>query len=332
MVLAGHSVLAFDFTGARIKDFAGRFGQHGVALFFVLSGFLITSILLRENSQTGSVDLPGFYIRRAFRILPCAWAFIFFLLVATAGNSPRPYGARDIAGCLLFFRNFVGSTGTHETTTWHFWSLSIEEQFYLIWPLLLVYAKPKRARWISLIAAIAIALYRALHWQQILLLPAGGSFATQYRADALLIGCAAALWSPKLLPHARKWMAAPLLIVVAICIAKFGHMIPLLESAAIAGLLLLTSTFTNSVLTRVLEWDVLRAAGKYSYSLYVWQQLMFFNIHSTVILMLAVPAVALFSYTFIESTLRQQGVRLAARRKNSRTVPAATVTVEAATP
>jgi peptidoglycan/LPS O-acetylase OafA/YrhL len=320
MVLVAHGELALTLGGPAVRDFAGAFGQHGVAVFFVLSGFLITSVLLRESAQSGAVDLPGFYIRRAFRILPCAWAFVFFLLVVTATSHPKPYSTRDIAGCLLFFRNFVPSSGANETTTWHFWSLSIEEQFYLVWPLLLVYTRPAKARWISLIAAMAIAVYRDFHWQHLCMLPS--NFATQYRADALLIGCAAALWRPKLLPWMRKWMAVPLLIVVAICIAEYSQMIPLRESAAIAGLLLVTSTFTNSALSRLLESKALRLAGKYSYSLYVWQQLMFFNVHASLALLMAVPAIAWFSYTFIESSLRQEGVRLAnCRKKQSGIAP-----------
>ncbi len=107
-------------------------GQHGVSIFFVLSGYLITSNLLTSDK----IRLPQFYARRFFRLMPAAWTYLMFLLLLTAFTRMQTIGG-DIWGCLLFFRNYLGET-TSNTCTLHFWSLSLEEQFYLLWPPLLV--------------------------------------------------------------------------------------------------------------------------------------------------------------------------------------------------
>src|SRR5260221_4908735 len=98
------------------------YGSFGVTIFFVISGFLITHLLAAEEEKRGSVSISDFYRRRAFRILPPA---ILYLLV-TAGLT----SGVDVLHCLLFVRNL--NPGSEVTS--HYWSLSIEEQFYLIWP------------------------------------------------------------------------------------------------------------------------------------------------------------------------------------------------------
>ena len=119
-----------------------RRGHVGVDFFFVLSGFLITTLLLREEGQNGRISLSGFYLRRALRILP-----VYFLVVtAAAFNDIILNGERDKIEILpyyyLFLANFIrGEDITFLAPTW---SLSVEEQYYLIWPLLLILL-PKRA-------------------------------------------------------------------------------------------------------------------------------------------------------------------------------------------
>src|SRR5579871_2509992 len=115
-------VLAFHVTeSAGWNSF--RAGSFGVEIFFVLSGFLITWLLCCEDNRYGSISLRTFYARRALRILPPALAYLAtleflaqFALVSSAGVLP----------CLAFIRNLVGG----DPSTAHFWSLSVEEQFY----------------------------------------------------------------------------------------------------------------------------------------------------------------------------------------------------------
>jgi peptidoglycan/LPS O-acetylase OafA/YrhL len=153
-------VLAFH---AGIPGFAGGF--VGVDVFFVLSGFLITGLLLRERLETGGVDLRAFYARRARRILPAAAVVLVLTLIAAAFLAPPldlPRFASDAAasalsvGNIRFASQSVGYFSASESPSpfLHYWSLGVEEQFYLIWPALLILA----ARWGRPAAAIAAAL------------------------------------------------------------------------------------------------------------------------------------------------------------------------------
>src|ERR1700731_4102388 len=117
LVLIGHFMPRTYFSLVR------TIGGHGVSVFFVLSGFLITSRLLDEQERNGRINLLRFYLRRIFRLMPCAWTFL--LVVWTLGIV-KP---GEIESCLFFFRNYVAFGPSGPTV--HFWSLSIEEQFYL---------------------------------------------------------------------------------------------------------------------------------------------------------------------------------------------------------
>ena len=112
----------------------GNLGNLGVRIFFVLSGFIITHLLLREEARTGRASLAAFYRRRAYRILPPLLVF----MVAMLGL--RSLGVVNFATFrwirTLFFLGNVGTDGTW--TLGHLWSLAVEEQFYLLWPVLLV--------------------------------------------------------------------------------------------------------------------------------------------------------------------------------------------------
>src|ERR1017187_2106620 len=109
-------------------------GGSGGSIFFVISGFLITSLLLQEHRKRGSISLPGFYLRRAFRILPPLYFYIgVIILLGVAGR--MALNRNDLISSIFFFHNF-----TEGATMWaveHLWSISVEEQFYLVRPVVL---------------------------------------------------------------------------------------------------------------------------------------------------------------------------------------------------
>jgi len=245
-------------------------GQQGVALFFVLSGYLITSLLVQERETTGSVDLRAFYKRRFFRLMPAAWTYLLF--VATFHLAT----AREIVASLFFYRNFTLEAPWSSIQTWHFWSLSIEEQFYLVWPSVVVLAGFRRSRWIAIAAACGFACWRFTAWH------AGvvtyqGSHQTQYRADALLLGCAFALLPVRFNPprrlHTALYLAGfPILLW---CLFTFKFLVPFGESVLIAFMIWSTPKFTGA--SRVLGFAPLAWMGRISYSFYLWQLLLAYD-------------------------------------------------------
>lgn len=173
---------------------AAHGGFIGVDVFFVISGFLITTLLLREVERTGRVDLRAFYLRRALRLLP-ALLLMIAVTVPLMLTSLRhtvlipPWAA--VSSALFYVANWANvavDTGTGPLT--HTWSLSIEEQYYLLWPLVLL-AVVVRGRYAALARGLAVAtavvvVSRALLWEAS---PGQWLFyATTSRSDGLLLG------------------------------------------------------------------------------------------------------------------------------------------------
>jgi len=285
-------------------------GRHGVTIFFVLSGFLITSNLI-----AGPIDLKRFYIRRVFRLMPAAWVFLGAALLTTHLTRLHFTSWAEVKACLLFYRNYCGNMDGNFAG--HFWSLSIEEQFYLVWPCLLLFIGAQCCRWIAITAAIGIAFFRWSMWQHYLggLLPDR----TEVRADALLVGCLLALFfsSETVRERARHWSklcALPAASGLLLAILYFHLLQPLWESVCIAVLLAATMLNPANTVSRVLSWKPLAWLGMVSYSLYVWQApFMGFNLNPRMLAIsvgFTLPLFALGSYYFIERPATRFGHRL----------------------
>src|SRR6478735_1732608 len=197
-------------------------GLAGVVVFFVLSGFLITSLLLEERERSGSLDLLGFYRRRALRLAPALVACVVVVGVAGAALGSRlgPTYAPTalVLGALTWTANWVVAGGEYAgTALTHTWSLSIEEQFYLVWPpLLLVLLLRRWQRWLvpALVAgACASAAMRFV------LIPEGVdriNNGSDTRADALLIGCLVAVLVHRRDPRPSRPVVALLLLATIV--------------------------------------------------------------------------------------------------------------------
>ncbi|MBV8072845.1 MAG: acyltransferase, partial [Acidobacteriaceae bacterium] len=136
MVIAYHaSMVPFGTVEAYRSSWAYllRFGHIGVALFFGISGFLITTLLLREEARNGRISLSKFYIRRCFRILPAYYALLGSITILGLITSRA-----ELMSSLCFVRNYIHEgAGGGSYVTGHLWSLAVEEHFYLLWPGLL---------------------------------------------------------------------------------------------------------------------------------------------------------------------------------------------------
>ncbi|MEO6815247.1 MAG: acyltransferase [Edaphobacter sp.] len=303
-------------------------GDTGVYIFFVISGYLITSLLLHEQQKTGSINMRSFYFRRAMRILPPIYFYVaVLLLLAWAGR--LAVTKVDLFSALFFFRNYA--VGTSMWSLEHFWTLSVEEQFYLIWPFILYFclrgrsgitgrsAASKVAITVILISPIirvvsALSPVRYLHH--------GGMF--HMRADSLMFGCVVALLQgtpafERAYAFATKiWWIPPVVIFLSAYLGvRFQNywQFPLgytIIGIAIAFFLLWCVRNPSSAVGRVLNARPVVHIGVLSYSIYIWQTLflhrgneVIFGPSLTIISTfpgnwLAVLLVAEFSYYVVE--------------------------------
>ena len=253
-------------------------GLAGVVVFFVLSGFLITSLLLEERERSGSLDLLGFYRRRALRLAPALVACVVVVGVAGAALGSRlgPTYAPPalVLGALTWTSNWVVAGGEHAgTALTHTWSLSIEEQFYLVWPPLLLVLLRRRQRWLvpGLVAgACASAAMRFV------LIPEGVdriNNGSDTRADALLVGCLVAVLVHRRAPRPARPVVALLLLVAIVAsslwfpVAAVVLLLPLTTAAATA--VVVTSVVGDGGV-RWLRGRALTLLGRRSYGWYLW--------------------------------------------------------------
>src|SRR5437879_2882184 len=125
-------------------------GDAGVTAFFVLSGYLITNLLLGQLETRGRVDILGFYRRRVIRLAPALLGLLVFTLVLGVVVGLQNDWRLGLLSCLVYVSNWVQVTGLNIDPLGHTWSLAIEEQFYLVWPALIILTRGR-------FAAIAIA-------------------------------------------------------------------------------------------------------------------------------------------------------------------------------
>ncbi|MBI1868743.1 MAG: acyltransferase [Methylocystis sp.] len=270
-------------------------GFFGVDIFFALSGFLITTLLLRERKRTGSIDLRQFYLRRAARILPVMGAVI--LSVAALGcqvDNEKPVGiGHEALAAILFYLNWVHAFGGPVSCLVHLWSLSIEEQFYLIWPGVLLACLSRGKSDLLLGTVIAVGIMGP-EIARILLWPGSWTnihyYRTDLRVDALFWGALAA-WagarSSTLRAVIKKHSSS--VAVLALAVLAF-HTLFLTNPweryylsygaytavAASSAVLIACVTFAAPrALVKILEFRPLQWIGMVSYGLYLWHPLVF---------------------------------------------------------
>jgi len=276
-------------------------GYMGVDVFFVVSGYLITALLLREVDRTGRVSLGDFYLRRARRILPAAMVVLLAVSAATLAFAPyRDWAAyfREIVASAFYVENWrlaidsqsPASADLESTPVQHFWSLSVEEQFYLLWPLLIIAALwlvHRRNRSLKATLAVVLGTVTAASFAWSLVLTADDHnlayFSTfsrgwEFGVGGLLALLAAAV--PRL--HAEGWRIGRgavswvglALIVVPIVSFHDAEAFPglwvLLPVAGTLAIIWAGTPETRWSTAHVVGLRPVQWVGDVSYSLYLW--------------------------------------------------------------
>ena len=315
-------------------------GSSGVDLFFVLSGFLITKLALEEFDRSGGLSRRGFYRRRVYRILPALFVLLAVLMIASftllsdVGATLR----REILLSGVSMGNlwplFYGYT--RRSALGHTWSLGLEEQFYLVWPVVVAFVFARRIdpmRWFRIVAAVTLAsvvigrvfvvgIMHYPHWEAIPLL----------NFDGIALGCLVAIF----VHHDRtgvtrrlpQWPAAlgAGLVGADFFLARFylDHdtygLRPLVLRVAFAYVVIVVVTRLSATGSRRLAHPALTWAGRWSYSIYLWHVPVFYALSTeryptvprsalvAVRIVVAIAAAGL-SYRFIEQPALAWGKR-----------------------
>ncbi|BDZ55505.1 acyltransferase family protein [Agromyces marinus] len=272
-------------------------GYMGVDVFFVVSGFLITALLVREHARSGRISLKGFYLRRARRILPAAVAVLAAVTALTFLVVPRFEWRsyfREVLASALYFENWLLAADSQNpargdlasTPVQHFWSLSVEEQFYLVWPLLVIGALALAVRRagdprLSLLVVLGTVTGASFAWSMVLTVQDHNLayFSTFARVWEFGLGGILAIVAPSAAtgrPRARAVLGWLGLVLIAVPILTFRTpevfpglvaLVPVAGTLAVIWAGMPESRLSPARLTglRPVQWT-----GDISYSLYLW--------------------------------------------------------------
>jgi len=279
-------ILAHIFRFTKIGEYIN--GDIGVHIFFVISGFLITTIILKERLNTGSVNFKNFYLRRSLRIFPVAYLFIL-VLVFLNYFFHLEIKAKSIISAALYLKN-IPSKNITDWYTGHFWTLSIEEQFYILVPIVLINNVNNYLK-IAFVFIFSMLILEIIILSGVYTIPLNTLF---YKAifglinifgkgtSSILIGSLSSVFIFKGLINLKTikvgYYSSITFFCLAICLFTISSdfflntFSPILFSIIISCIIVLNLT-KNNCMVIILENRTLRFIGVLSYSLYIWQQL-----------------------------------------------------------
>lgn len=324
-------------------------GFMGVETFFVLSGFLITSLLRAEWQSTNRIDLKQFWLRRARRLLPAVWLLLLALPAMAVLFAPDALLRlrEDIPAALLYITNWVYilrevpyfEAFGRPPLLQHLWSLAVEEQFYLLWPLiLLLLLRTTKSNRFGLRIATLVMIALSTFWMAVLYSPDADPlriyYGTDTRAAGFLVGgLLAMIWSPSSvksrsgLYEAFGWIGLLALVLLYHKLNEFQPFLyrgGILITALASAVLIVGASAPGTWISRLLETRVLRWIGSRSYSIYLWHWPVFMLTRpgfdsSLPALWIRVGQVAAtfllaeLSYRWIETPFRRDGFRASMR-------------------
>lgn len=341
LVLLAHLPHSLEHPPAWAEHLA-PLGMLGVRVFFVISGFLISTLLFAELEKSGDISLKKFYFRRTLRIFPAFYVYVAAMALAALLGWVvlRP---NDLLAAVTYTTNY------HRDRSWylgHAWSLSVEEQFYLLWPFVIKRFGAKRALMVAAAAVLTLPLVRV--GTSVLFPEArpgiGETFFTV--ADAMATGCLLAGFRRRLLelPAYVRALSSRLFVLVPFGVLAV-HFVPYalpswlvgetLENLGIALTIHALIDVRNGLAVRALNLGPIAFVGTLSYSLYLWQQ-PFFRLRADAwftqfpVNLVALAGAALLSYYLVERPMLALRQRLEERAR--RTVPLSQPVLGVATP
>lgn len=348
--LAIVSVLIYHLRPATLTG-----GFIGVDVFFVVSGFLITTLLLREVHASGVIDLKGFWLRRARRLLPALVSCVLVSVTAAfiVGGDLLVGIGRQALGALTFSNNWVeivaGTSyfaGTSPQLFMNFWSLAVEEQFYLFWPILLaILLAATKSTETRVRLALGVAAVSAV-WMGLVVTPGEDATRAYYGTDTHLFGLAlgvalAFLWSRRSVldgPIWHRWRVPASMVSLGVL---FGLMATLSEDsvltfrgglflACLATAILIAGLITGPhPLTGLAQSAPVRWIGERSYGIYLWHWPIILIIEARTaalapdsgawwilrgVALALILTIAATSYRYLETPVRRDGFVVCARR------------------
>jgi peptidoglycan/LPS O-acetylase OafA/YrhL len=331
LVIVGHlrySLAPLNEPGGILLLIAS-FGSMGVDIFFAISGFLITNRLLNEFNRNGSISLKAFYLRRIFRLFPALLVFLLFL-AGLSGVGVIGVSQGELFASALFYRNFY--TGPSGWFTAHFWSLAVEEHYYLIFPALLLFCAKRKwnLRWFLCISCLLLIVWQVLDqrvWNSLGFLGLDSHTRSDYRMVSLFAGAlVGARWTlDNGLNYRSKKIEMVILVSLSLAFISFLKAHLGLEEIwrpfILAEIVALVVDLGDVALVSWLEWVPIAWIGRISYSLYLWQQLFLvpYELRSDLqwtdfpVNLALVFVMAAISYYVIEKPFIKVGHRIASR-------------------
>ena len=293
----------------------GQFATFGVQVFFVISGYLITRLLQQERERNGRISLAAFYRRRCFRIFPAAYTYIAIIAILS------PSSRRGLFYAVTYLTSYHATSMPMLFT--HLWSLSVEEQFYLLWPLALVIGYRHRAgiAWSAMLIAalfrlaIAFSPYTSLGYIH---------YSFPGTMDSIAAGCLLAIYEPRLRDWTHKLTDLGMVFLLSLSAFVLEFVLwgspysKLTRSAcALAGIVPLLIAICMFALIQREDWILnnrfVSTIGVLSYSLYLWQQPFTREGRPVIASLLLLSACAIASYLLVEKPMLKLGASLARR-------------------
>lgn len=269
------SVMYFHFAQAD-----PLFGRLGVELFFIISGFLITTLLFREHEKVGKISLPNFWMRRVLRIFPIYFGFLIAQAFIVEVIDFDPAMVEDFKGNLVYFVTFTNNwfvhlSDEHPVIFYHAWSLATEEQFYLVWPVVLFLVRSPVG-----LAAVALALLlfdqvaACLVNFEVINLGINGNSAITSIATPICLGVLAAIamnqrYYFERLVHVVGGFWSPLMLTGLTIALIVGDLPEILVHAAMTLFIISVVTQPNHAMSPIMSHPIIEFIGRISYGMYI---------------------------------------------------------------